>query len=190
MKKKERKQTKKELKDLIKSSLGNITAACQKAGISRGTYYNWRKQDKEWAQEIDEIKNEADERMNDLAEGKLYTKVREGDNTCLIFYLKTRHPKYKRKSEVEVKGRLETSVELSEEEKELIKKGVQFAIQGEVAEEEAININELDLEDNIKEILIEQGLENNKDIKEVSDKALLSIKGIGEKSLEKIKEAL
>lgn len=128
MKEKEREQKKKELKEQLKKQMGNISLACKKVGISRNSYYRWKKEDKEWGKEMDEIKEEKDNEMNDFTEGKLYEKIHNGDRTSIIFYLKTRHPKYRRKQDVNLKGELKTNdIELNDEERELLNRAIKFA---------------------------------------------------------------
>tara|TARA_B100001113_G_C20552158_1_gene380888 strand:+ start:114 stop:503 length:390 start_codon:yes stop_codon:yes gene_type:complete len=72
--------------DNFKLSLGNISISCEASGISRQTYYNWRKQDAEFSQQCEDI----EERNLDLAEMKLLNAIREGKTAELLFYLKTK----------------------------------------------------------------------------------------------------
>ena len=73
----------------FKLSLGNISISCEASGISRQTYYNWIKQDTDFAQECKDI----EERNLDLAEMKLLNAIREGKTAELLFYLKTKGKK-------------------------------------------------------------------------------------------------
>jgi hypothetical protein len=75
--------------DNFKLSLGNISISCEASGISRQTYYNWRKQDPEFSQLCEDI----EERNLDLAEMKLLNAIREGKTAELLFYLKTKGKK-------------------------------------------------------------------------------------------------
>jgi len=70
----------------FKLSLGNISISCEASNISRQTYYNWRKQDGDFAKQCEDI----EERNLDLAEMKLLTAIREGKTAELLFYLKTK----------------------------------------------------------------------------------------------------
>ena len=59
--------------------------------IDRGTYYNWLKDDNNFALQI--LDSEAD--LNDEIRQVLISKAAEGDMTAVIFYLKNRHPDFK-----------------------------------------------------------------------------------------------
>ena len=74
-----------------KATNGNITDSAAIAGIDRGTYYNWLKDDNNFALQI--LDSEAD--LNDEIRQVLISKAAEGDMTAVIFYLKNRHPDFK-----------------------------------------------------------------------------------------------
>jgi len=82
-----------------KNSMGNVSVACEKTGISRMTFYNWKESDKDFAQKVEEI----DEASVDLAEEMLRAKVKEGDMTAIIFTLKCKGKNrgYVEKKEIE-----------------------------------------------------------------------------------------
>ena len=70
---------------VIKESNGLLTLAARKIGLNYSTV--WR-----YTQEFPSVKqavHEAKETMLDFAEGKLYENMRAGDNTAIIFFLKT-----------------------------------------------------------------------------------------------------
>lgn len=98
--KKNRKEIKKEFLKALKKYEGCIAAASKEVGISRMTVYNWMKEDEKFEKEVYQIKEECDEKMREFAEQLLYQKIKEGDKTCLIFFLKTRHPKFSVKHEI------------------------------------------------------------------------------------------
>ncbi len=72
--------------DSLRKTLGNITGACSRAGVSRGTFYAWLKEDEEFAAEFDVIRNEE---RKDYLENALYKRCEAGDTTAIIFALKT-----------------------------------------------------------------------------------------------------
>ena len=85
----------------FEASAGNISIACKKVGICRETFYKWYRNDKEFNKQIENTK----ESLLDFAESVLMKKIKEGDNTCLIFFLKTKgkHRGYSERVEVENK---------------------------------------------------------------------------------------
>lgn len=89
------------LLEALKASLGNISEATKAIGINRKTYYTWLKEDQDFAQSVDNIT----ESQIDYVESKLLERIREGDTTATIFYLKTKGKKrgYSEKLELEAK---------------------------------------------------------------------------------------
>ncbi len=91
------------LEKLIESQ-GNVSEACKAAGIARSTFYLWKSEDEQFAQEVDEII----EATIDAVEGYLMKEMKAGNPACIIFFLKTRakHRGYIEKSEIEntIKG--------------------------------------------------------------------------------------
>ena len=77
--------------EAYKVTNGNITDSSSIAGIARGTYYNWLKDDNNFALQI--LDSEAD--LNDEIRQVLIAKAADGDMTAVIFYLKNRHPDFK-----------------------------------------------------------------------------------------------
>ena len=73
----------------IHKSRGLLTAAADALGCTRGAIYEAAKKHPEIQQAIEEAR----ERTTDVAEGKLFQKISEGDNTAIIFYLKTQGKK-------------------------------------------------------------------------------------------------
>jgi len=82
---KKREETAARLIKAIRESNGLLTLAAAKAGIGYRTACRYVAE----FPSVKETAQEAHERMLDFAEGKLYEKIRQGDNTCIIFYLKT-----------------------------------------------------------------------------------------------------
>ncbi len=67
-------------------TMGNISATCKEVGISRETFYRWMREDKKFETKVSEI----GEANIDFAETVLLKNIREGKETSLIFYLKTK----------------------------------------------------------------------------------------------------
>jgi hypothetical protein len=80
---------KKQMIEALKKTLGNVSAACQQLGMSRNTHYDYMKSDEEYKNEVDAIS----EMALDFVEGKLYESIKNGSDTAIIFYLKTKGAK-------------------------------------------------------------------------------------------------
>ena len=85
-----------------KSSLANVTKACENVNVGRQTYYNWLESDEDFKAECDHV----EQSLIDIAESKLLQLMKgikvEGskgsynkppDVTALIFFLKTKGKK-------------------------------------------------------------------------------------------------
>lgn len=74
-----------QLLEAYRRAMCNVTLACKSLGISRRTFYMWREADKALAAELDDIKDEA----RDFIENALYKRIEAGDTTAIIFACKT-----------------------------------------------------------------------------------------------------
>ena len=86
----ERTQDNKEL--LLKAlhkSLGIVTEACEKTGLSRTQHYKWYTEDEDYRKKVQEI----DGMFIDFAETHLKEQIEKGSTPATIFYLKTRGKK-------------------------------------------------------------------------------------------------
>ena len=77
---------KKKFLEIYENNMCNITNACKIAGICRETFYNWKEQDTEFRKRVEY----AEETVLDFAETMLVKNIREGKETSLIFFLKTK----------------------------------------------------------------------------------------------------
>jgi hypothetical protein len=82
-------QKKKDMLTALEKSLGIVTSACKVVGIDRVTHYRWLKEDEEYRNAVEEIDNVS----LDFAESKLHSRINEGSDTAIIFYLKTKGKK-------------------------------------------------------------------------------------------------
>ena len=71
-----------------KENFGNITIACEAAGVGRGMYKSWCEKDPEFRRRLAEI--EPEEIMLDFAEHKIMERISKGDTLATMFFLKTR----------------------------------------------------------------------------------------------------
>ena len=91
---------------------GIVANACEVVGVSRGTFYNWCKEDEEFKAQVDEI-NEA---TIDFVESKLLENIKKGEVTSIIFYLKTkgRNRGYQERAEIDINALKLPQIELQE----------------------------------------------------------------------------
>lgn len=78
-----------------------IEIACEKAGISRATYYRWRKENPDFAKTADEAIIDGESFINDMSESQVISLIKEKNWPAISFWLKYHHPKYANKIEVE-----------------------------------------------------------------------------------------
>lgn len=103
-----------------------IQVACEKTGIGRATYYRWRKEDEDFRNQSDEALLSGVQLVNDMAESKLITAIRDQNMTAIIFWLKNRHDAYHNR--MEVSGKLESSTQpLTQEQEALIQKALKMS---------------------------------------------------------------
>ena len=82
-------QHKKAIIEALEKSLGVVTTACRTVGIGRTQFYQWLKDDEDFANEVNDIQNIA----LDYAESQLHKQIGEGSTAATIFYLKTKGKK-------------------------------------------------------------------------------------------------
>jgi len=77
-----------------------VQIACKRAGVSRATYYRWRKEDKDFLEQSEEAMAEGVEFINDLSEAQLVNLIREKSWPALAFWLRKRNPKFLDRMEI------------------------------------------------------------------------------------------
>ena len=84
----------------LKNNLGHISKSCIAANIHRRTYYSWIDKDNKFKDDC----NDVSEGLVDLVESKLLENINNNDNTCIIFFLKTKGKSrgYIEKQEIEL----------------------------------------------------------------------------------------
>jgi hypothetical protein len=90
MGKKERNLKKDTLLQALENSLGIVSTACNRTGISRSSFYKWYKEDEEFRKKVDEIDNV----KLDYVETKLFKNIENEKEKSIIFYLQ--HKGHKR----------------------------------------------------------------------------------------------
>lgn len=91
---------KKALLKALESALGVVTTACRQTEVGRTTYYQWMKEDPEFAKAVKDIQDIA----LDFAESQLHKQIKEGSTAATIFFLKTKGKSrgYVERQEIEV----------------------------------------------------------------------------------------
>lgn len=117
-------QTKETLLEQLKKT-PIIQIACEKLGISRWTFYRWKKEDPQFAKKVDEAILEGCLLVNDLAESQLISAIKDRNMHAVMAWLKHHHPSYK--TRVEIEGTVNTIRELTPEQEELFRKAIELA---------------------------------------------------------------
>jgi hypothetical protein len=126
----EQKQNKKKselIEQLKKTPI--IQIACDKVGIGRATFYRWRKDDKEFAEQIEQSLNDGAYLVSDMAESKLISAIKKENLSAIIFWLKSHHPKYRTKLDVNANFR-NLDEPLTPEQESLVREALRLAGSG------------------------------------------------------------
>lgn len=71
--------------------------ACERAGVSRATYYRWRTNDVIFSRAADYALEAGRFLVNDMAESQLIRKTKNGDGSSIRYWLSHNHPNYSKK---------------------------------------------------------------------------------------------
>ena len=74
-----------------------IQIACEKTNIGRSTFYRWIKTDPDFKQQVDKNQKKGILLMNDFAESKLLSAMKNDNMTATIFWLKNNNSRYSEK---------------------------------------------------------------------------------------------
>ncbi len=112
-----------------------VEAACQKAGITRTTFYRWKKDDSEFAKLADEALIEGQLLVNDLAENQLIGAVKDRNLSAVQYWLRHHHPSYANKLQISHDNQTD---ELTAEQEEVVRRALELA-SGSESQEQVIN---------------------------------------------------
>jgi hypothetical protein len=92
--------SKETLLEALEVSLGIVTEACDKSGLSRTQHYKWYKEDEEYRKAVDSI----DSKFIDFAETHLKKQIENGSTQATTFFLRTRGRRrgYNEKQEIDL----------------------------------------------------------------------------------------
>jgi hypothetical protein len=103
-----------------------VQIACEKSGVSRASYYRWRKEDQEFAQASDQALLDGSLLVNDMAESQLMSAIKDKNMTGIIFWLKHHHPAYATRVEITATNKNQ-EINLTDEQKDLLNKALEMA---------------------------------------------------------------
>jgi len=140
------KQKKKELLEQLQKT-PVIEIAVAKTGIGRTTFYDWRRDDADFAKAVDDALRSGKELVSDVAEGNLISKIKQGHFQSLVFWLRSHRDEYSNR--IEISSQLKhVREELTKEEASLIMKSLEMA--GFSAEEIKILVSSMSGENDNK----------------------------------------
>ncbi len=96
-----------------------VEIACKQNGLSRATYYRWRKDDESFAVSCDEAIEQSSAMINDMAESQLIQAIKDQNMTAIVFWLKHHHKNYETRIRVDANIKQEPE-ELTTEQAELV----------------------------------------------------------------------
>lgn len=100
-----------------------VQVACEKTSLIRSTYYRLRDKDEEFRKQADDALLEGSLLVNDLAEAQLIGAIKDRNLVAINLWLKTHHPQYATKVELQGKVVIENTP-ITSEQQELIKKAL------------------------------------------------------------------
>jgi len=100
-----------------------VQVSCEKCGVSRNSFYQWKRKDKKFSDEVDKALNEGESFVNDMSESQLLQLIKEKNFPSIRFWLNHRHPKFKEKIEVTTKIIDES---LTTEQEEVVRSALQM----------------------------------------------------------------
>jgi hypothetical protein len=72
-----------------------VSLACNRAGISRATYYRWRDEDPVFRGEVLKAIAKGTDKLNDFAESKLIENIKAGNQQAIAYWLRFNHRAYR-----------------------------------------------------------------------------------------------
>ena len=99
-----------------------VQVACEKIGISRNSVYRWKREDKEFSEEMEQALAEGEALVNDMSESQLLTLIKEKNWQAISFWLRHRNPKFRDK--VEVNANIHQKRKLTLEEQIMMQKAL------------------------------------------------------------------
>ncbi len=118
-----------------------VEVACKQIGLSRATYYRWRRDDEVFADDCDEAIEHSSAMINDMAESQLIQSIKDKNMTAIVFWLKHHHKNYE--TRVNVQGVIKHQADvLTDEQSDLVERALKLAglIDSKEVQDEAVEI--------------------------------------------------
>lgn len=81
-----------------------VDMACRKLGISRQSYYKWRKEDVDFFKESNEALSQGESKINDMAVSNVIRGIQSQSESYTKYWLSCRHPKFSKPYERNIKN--------------------------------------------------------------------------------------
>ncbi len=101
-----------------------VQIACEKCGVSRNSFYKWKRTDLEFEIEINEAIIDGEAFVNDMSESQLLSMIKDRQWPAISFWLRHRNPKFKDKVEVTTKI---VDEKLTPEQESMIRQALEFS---------------------------------------------------------------
>ncbi len=97
-----------------------VEVVCERCGIGRTTYYDWRNSDPDFKAKSDEAMKYGKDIVNDLSESQLIVLIKEKNFPAIQLWLRQHHPEYSNR--VDVRATIEKEDPMTPEQEALIRK--------------------------------------------------------------------
>jgi hypothetical protein len=101
-----------------------IQIACERANLSRPTFYRWRSEDNQFAKEVKEALSEGITFINELSESQVISLIKEKNLPAIRLWLTNNHPKYAQRIEIST---VQPQDKLDPEQEEVVRQALELA---------------------------------------------------------------
>ena len=105
-----------------------VQIACKRAGVSRPTYYRWRRENKLFKRQAMDAMDQGVEFINDMSESQLVTLIKEKKMPAIALWLKHRHASYGAKTKEY--SSITADEDLTENEQNIVAEALLLATKG------------------------------------------------------------
>jgi hypothetical protein len=103
-----------------------IQISCERAGVSRASFYRWRDEDEEFKKAIEKALSEGEAYINDMSESQMISLIKDKNWPAISFWLRHHHPKYVQRIEISA-NISQPQEELTAEQAEVVKDALRLA---------------------------------------------------------------